>query len=66
MISELRKPSFNPAVKFWSESQPAEMLYLSTVTLAEIHLGIERQPDPAFRQVLVEWIETWLRPWFYG
>lgn len=66
VISELRKASCNAAVKAWSEIQPAEVLYLSTVTLAEIRYGIERQTDPAFRQVLVEWIDTWLRPWFSG
>lgn len=64
VISELRKPRCNPAVESWSKSQPAEVLYLSTVTLAEIRFGIEKQSDPEFRQVLVEWIDTWLRPWF--
>ncbi|MBC6445430.1 MAG: type II toxin-antitoxin system VapC family toxin [Alphaproteobacteria bacterium GM202ARS2] len=66
VISELRKPSCSAAVKAWSDSQPAEILFLSTVTLAEIRYGIERQTDPAFRQILVEWIDTWLRPWFSG
>jgi len=66
VISELRKPSCNAAVKAWSDGQPAEVLFLSTVTLAEIRYGIEQQTDPAFRRVLVEWIDTWLRPWFSG
>jgi predicted nucleic acid-binding protein len=66
VISELRKPSCNQAVRVWSESLPAEVLYLSTVTLAEIRFGIEQQPDPAFCQELTEWIDTWLRPWFSG
>ncbi len=66
VISELRKTSCHQAVRAWSENQPAEVLYLSTVTLAEIRYGIEKQPDPAFRQILVEWIDTWLRPWFSG
>ena len=66
VISELRKPSCNPAVKSWSESQPAEVLYLSTETPAVISFGIERPLDPAFRQDFVEWIETCLRPWFSG
>ena len=42
VISELRKPSCDPRVKAWSDAQPVNSLYLSTVTLAEIRYGIER------------------------
>jgi predicted nucleic acid-binding protein len=36
IISELRKTNCHPAVKAWSEQQPPQSFYLSTVTLAEI------------------------------
>src|SRR5262245_34443045 len=32
--------------------------------MAEIRFGIERHPEAEFRQLLTDWIETWLRPWF--
>lgn len=64
IISELRKPNCRPIVKQWSDSQPPQSFYLSTVTLAEIRFGIERTPDPAFRQELTQWLNQTLRPWF--
>jgi hypothetical protein len=64
VISELRKPSCHPAVRAWSDSQPPESFFLSTVTVAEIRFGIERQNDPAFRHDLIAWLDHRLRPWF--
>jgi toxin FitB len=64
IVSELRKPNCNPAVKQWSDSQPPQSFYLSTVTLAEIRFGIERVNDIDFRQDLTRWLDTTLRPWF--
>lgn len=64
VISELRKPSCDPCVKAWSDTQPATSLYLSTVTLAEIRYGIERHSDDAFRATLSAWLDGTLRPWF--
>lgn len=66
VISELRKPSCDPCVQAWSESQPATSLYLSTVTLAEIRYGIERHSDDAFRATLTAWLDGTLRSWFAG
>jgi toxin FitB len=63
-VSELRKPNCHPAVKQWSDSQPPQSFYLSTVTLAEIRFGIERINDINFRQELTRWLDTTLRPWF--
>jgi toxin FitB len=64
VISELRKPNCHPSVKQWSDCQPPQSFYLSTITLAEIRFGIERTNDAAFRQELTQWLDGTLRPWF--
>ena len=66
VISELRKPKCDPAVKEWADAQPPETLYLSRVTLAEIRFGIERAMDATFRGTLLAWLDDTLRPWFAG
>lgn len=45
-------------------SQPLELLYVSTVTLAEIRFGIERVPDPVRRSELMDWLTHKVRPMF--
>lgn len=64
IVSELRKPKCNPAVRAWSEKQKPQSFYLSVVTLAEIRYGIERTKDSVFQQELTAWLEGTLRPWF--
>ena len=64
VVSELRKTRPATRVKAWSDAQPPDSLFLSTVTLAEIRYGIECQSDPAFRQELESWLDGGLRPWF--
>ena len=64
VISELRKKNCHSAVKAWSDRQPPQSFYLSTVTMAEIRFGIERVQDKVFRQELKQWLEQTLRPWF--
>ena len=66
VVSELRKANPDPHVKAWSDAQAPSMLYLSTVTLAEIRYGVERQQDETFRAELNRWLERTLRPWFAG
>lgn len=66
VISELRRPNCNRAVKAWSDAQSPESFFLSTVTIAEIRFGIERQKDAAFRRELTDWLDHRLRPWFAG
>ena len=66
VVSELRKKRPDSHVKAWSDAQAADSLFLSSVTLAEIRYGIERQPDPAFRHELSMWLDHRLRPWFAG
>jgi predicted nucleic acid-binding protein len=45
-------------------SQPLELLYVSTVTLAEIRFGIELVPNPARRSELTDWLTHKVRPMF--
>lgn len=66
VVSELRKTSPDPAVKAWSDAQPPHVLHLSTVTLAEIRYGIERQQEAALHEELKLWLDQELRPWFAG
>lgn len=64
VLSELRKPDGNQAVRKWIETRPTHELFLCTVTLAEIRYGIGRGLDPSKRHTLNHWIDTKLRPWF--
>lgn len=66
VVSELRKTNPNPTVKAWSDAQASHRLFLSTVTLAEIRYGIERQQDAALHEELRLWLDLELRPWFAG
>ena len=66
VVSELRKTRPNRGVKAWSDAQPADSFFLSTVTFAEIRFGLERQPDPMLREELETWLAHRLRPWFEG
>ena len=66
VISELRKPPCDRCVQAWSDTQPAMSLYLSTVTLAEIRVGIERHSGDALRMTLTAWLDGTLRSWIAG
>jgi len=44
VISEAMRPEANPAVRTWLNEQVAETLYLTSVTLAEMLLGIAVLP----------------------
>jgi toxin FitB len=64
VISELRKPRTDEAVKSWSEAQARQLLYLSRITIAEIRFGIEQHASERFRERLQIWLDAELRPWF--
>ena len=57
VVSELRKQRPDSHVKAWADAQSADSLFLSSVTLAEIRYGIERQADPKFRNELTVWLD---------
>jgi predicted nucleic acid-binding protein len=63
VLSELRKRRRDAGVVAWIGSAAPADLCLSTVTVAEIELGIERQRavDPAFAQELAGWLDVTLR-----
>ena len=44
VVSEAMRPEPYPAVRNWLNEQPAETLYLSSVTLAELLFGIAALP----------------------
>lgn len=64
ILSELRRPRPERKVVAFIESQPLELLYVSTVTLAEIRFGIELVPDPSRRSALLDWLAHKVRPMF--
>jgi toxin FitB len=45
VVSETMRPTPDPAVIAWLDAQAAESLYLSSVSLAELLLGIAVLPD---------------------
>jgi len=52
VISEQLRPSASKAVQLWLDSQIAETLYLTSVSLLELLLGIELLPEGKRRHAL--------------
>lgn len=63
VLSELRKRRRNAHMVSWIGEVTQSDLFLSTVTIAEIELGIERQrsADPEFAADLASWLDATLR-----
>lgn len=64
ILSELRRPRPEPKVLAFIAAQPLDLLYVSSVTFAEIRFGIELAPDPMHRADLLDWLTHKLRPMF--
>jgi toxin FitB len=64
ILSELRRPKSERKVLAFVAAQPLELLYISTVTLAEIRFGIELLPEVARRSELNDWLAHKVRPMF--
>lgn len=64
VLSALRKPAENRALVEFIRVQPRDHLHTSTVTIAEIRLGIELKQDPSHRADLLTWLDHTLRPLF--
>lgn len=64
ILSALRKPAHNPELIAFVGVQPRDYLHTSTVTFAEIRLGIELKADARQRAELLAWLEQILRPRF--
>lgn len=63
-LSALRRPSENRTLVEFIRVQPRDYLHTSTVTLAEIRLGIELRQDPSQRADLLTWLDQMVRPLF--
>jgi predicted nucleic acid-binding protein len=62
VISELRhgKPHQSTAVRSWAEGQPVQQLYLSSITVLELDMGVLRmeRKDRSQGKVLRAWFEA--------
>ena len=54
VVSEAMKPAPDPAVRAWLNSQAAETLYLSSVTLAELLFGVAALPGGKRKDMLAQ------------
>jgi predicted nucleic acid-binding protein len=64
VLSEMRRPRPHRRVVAFVAEQPLDLLYVSTVTLAEIRLGIEVVDDANHRNELQAWLTNKVRPLF--
>jgi predicted nucleic acid-binding protein len=64
VLSELRRPKPDTKVVAFVATQPLDLLYVSTVTLAEIRFGIELVSDATKRLELNDWLAHKVRPMF--
>ncbi len=66
ILSELRRTKPERKVLHFVAGQPLDLLFVSTVTLAEIRFGIEVISDAQRRRELNDWLTHKLRPMFEG
>jgi toxin FitB len=64
VLSEIRKRRPHRKVVAFVAAQPLDLLYISTVTLAEIRFGIELVNDANRRAELNAWLTHKVRPLF--
>jgi len=64
ILSELRRIRPEPKVVDFVARQPLDLLYVSTVTFAEIRFGIETLEDAGRRAELQDWLTHKIRPMF--
>jgi toxin FitB len=64
ILSELRRQRPESMVVDFVASRPLDLLFVSTVTFAEIRFGIERIADAARRAELNDWLANKVRPMF--
>jgi predicted nucleic acid-binding protein len=64
VLSELRRPRPEPKVVTFVAAQPLALMFVSSVTLAEIRFGIELVSDANRRAELNEWLTHKVRPMF--
>jgi len=64
ILSELRRPKPEPRVLAFIAGERLDLLFVSTVTIAEIRFGIEIVADSGRRLALSTWLTHSLRPMF--
>jgi len=64
VISELKRTQPDPQVLNWFETVNHEFLYLSVLTLGEIHKGVEKLPESQRKDKLRYWLDKELPNWF--
>lgn len=64
VLSELRRPRPERKVLAFIAAQPLDLLFISTVTVAEIRFGIELVAEPSRRSELNDWLALRVRPMF--
>lgn len=66
VVSELVKPRPDPEVVRWIDGHPATEVYITAVTVAELHYGIGRLPDGRRKTELAEVVDAMLSEDFAG
>ena len=56
-VSEWVKPRPNPGLIGWMESADEDRIFISVVSLAELHHGVERMPASRRRSRLEQWLQ---------
>lgn len=56
VLSEFVKPAPSTAVQAWMARQVEESLFMSAISLAELHRGVTRLPDSHRKQDLAIWL----------
>jgi toxin FitB len=56
-VSEWVKPRPNPGLMDWMESADEDRVFMSVISLAELHYGVERMPAGNRRYRLEEWLQ---------
>lgn len=65
-LSELAKPRPEPKVVRWIDERDEAALFLSVLTLGELHKGIARLPQGPRRNRLSDWVDEELARRFEG
>ena len=66
VISELIKPVKNNKVVKWIKSRKEDSLFISVLTIGEIHKGILKLPDSTKKESLRAWVDNDLKKRFAG
>jgi len=56
-VSEWAKPRPNPGLIGWMESADEDRIFISVVSLAELHYGVERMAAGSRRNRLEQWLQ---------